>query len=123
MADRVLLDAPCSGLGTLHRHPDIRWRHSSEKVRELSKLQQELLEKTATWVKPQGVLVYATCTLNCLENELIIKQFLDTHTNWYIEPPSAHSPLCNWVTSSGWIKILPHQHQMDGFFLVKLKKG
>ncbi|XLQ10898.1 MAG: 16S rRNA (cytosine(967)-C(5))-methyltransferase [cyanobacterium endosymbiont of Epithemia adnata isolate EadnSB Bon19] len=123
MADRVLLDAPCSGLGTLHRHPDIRWRHSPEKVRQLSKLQQELLEKTATWVKPQGVLVYATCTLNCLENELIIKQFLDTHTNWYIEPPSAHSPLCNWVTSSGWIKILPHQHQMDGFFLVKLKKG
>ncbi|BBA78707.1 rRNA SAM-dependent methyltransferase [cyanobacterium endosymbiont of Rhopalodia gibberula] len=123
MADRVLLDAPCSGLGTLHRHPDIRWRHNPEKVKKLSKLQQELLEKTATWVKPRGVLVYATCTLNCLENELIIKQFLDTHTTWYIEPPLPHSPLCNWVTSLGWIKILPHQHQMDGFFLVKLKKG
>jgi 16S rRNA (cytosine967-C5)-methyltransferase len=123
MADRVLLDAPCSGLGTLHRHPDIRWRHSPEKVRQLSKLQQELLEKTATWVKPQGILVYATCTLNCLENELIIKHFLDTHTNWHIEPPSSRSPLCNWVTSSGWIIILPHQHRMDGFFLVKLKKG
>ncbi|YAI81241.1 MAG: 16S rRNA (cytosine(967)-C(5))-methyltransferase [cyanobacterium endosymbiont of Rhopalodia sterrenbergii] len=123
MADRVLLDAPCSGLGTLHRHPDIRWRHSPEKVRQLSKLQQELLEKTATWVKPQGILVYATCTLNFFENELIIKQFLDTHTSWCIEPPLPYSPLFNWVTSLGWIKILPHQHQMDGFFMVKLKKG
>lgn len=123
MADRVLLDAPCSGLGTLHRHPDIRWRHSPEKVQQLSKLQQELLEKTATWVKPQGILVYATCTLNYLENELIIKQFLDTHTTWHIEPPLPYSPLYNWVTSLGWIQILPHQHQMDGFFMVKLKKG
>ncbi|WP_267383471.1 16S rRNA (cytosine(967)-C(5))-methyltransferase [Cyanobacterium sp. uoEpiScrs1] len=123
IADRVLLDAPCSGLGTLHRHPDIRWRYNSERVRQLSKLQQELLEKTATWVKPRGVLVYSTCTLNYLENELIIKQFLDTHTTWHIEPPLPHLSLFNWVTPSGWIQILPHQRQMDGFFLVKLKKG
>jgi 16S rRNA (cytosine967-C5)-methyltransferase len=60
--DRVLLDAPCSGLGTLHKRPDLRWRQKPEQVREIIQLQQELLDNTATWVKKGGVLVYSTCT-------------------------------------------------------------
>ncbi len=123
IADRVLLDAPCSGLGTLHRHPDIRWRYTPENGQQLSTLQQELLERVATWVKPKGVLVYATCTLNGLENQLIIQKFLNTHSNWQIELPSSDSFLFSLANPSGWIQILPHQHQMDGFFMVKLKKG
>jgi 16S rRNA (cytosine967-C5)-methyltransferase len=121
-ANRVLLDAPCSGLGTLQRHPDIRWRQTPEKAQELSGLQRELLEQTANWVKPGGVLVYSTCTLNSLENERVIDFFLATHPDWHIELPSPNSPASAFVLSSGWIKILPHQHQMDGFFMVKLRK-
>ncbi|GBF78749.1 16S rRNA (cytosine(967)-C(5))-methyltransferase [Aphanothece sacrum] len=121
-ADRVLLDVPCSGLGTLHRHPDIRWRQTPETVSELSTLQGELLEQAATWIKPQGILVYGTCTLNSLENESIIERFLNSNSHWKIEPPSPNSWVSEFASPSGWIQILPHQHHMDGFFMVKLKK-
>lgn len=76
--DRVLVDVPCSGLGTLHRHPDIRWRQTPENIRELTSLQLEILNQAAQWVKPQGTLVYSTCTLNPPENQEIIQTFLST---------------------------------------------
>jgi len=122
-ADRVLLDAPCSGLGTLHRRPDIRWRVTPATVDELSVLQGELLEQAATWVKPGGVLVYATCTLHQQENEGVILPFLERHSHWQIEPPPADSPLSAFSTPQGWLKVWPHRHQMDGFFMVRLKVG
>ncbi|MGF1588269.1 MAG: 16S rRNA (cytosine(967)-C(5))-methyltransferase [Pleurocapsa sp.] len=119
IADRVLLDAPCSGLGTLHKRPDIRWRQTSQGIGELFTLQKELLEQAATWVKPKGILVYATCTLNVLENEKVIQSFLANNTNWSIQfPPDKIAE--NWLTTEGWIKVYPHQHNMDGFFMVGL---
>lgn len=121
-ADRILLDAPCSGLGTLHRRPDIRWRTTLETVQELSVLQGELLAEAATWVKPGGVLVYATCTLHPQENEEVIQSFLENHPHWQIEPLSSESPFTAFSTPQGWLKVWPHRHQMDGFFIVKLRK-
>ncbi|MEB3178792.1 MAG: 16S rRNA (cytosine(967)-C(5))-methyltransferase [Nostocaceae cyanobacterium] len=121
-ADRVLLDAPCSGLGTLHRHADARWRQTPEKVAELSILQAELLKQTASFVKNNGVLVYATCTLHPKENEDVISAFLTQHSDWIIEPPSTDSPADAFSSPQGWIKVLPHQQQMDGFFMVRLRK-
>ncbi|WP_224411361.1 16S rRNA (cytosine(967)-C(5))-methyltransferase [Oscillatoria salina] len=121
-ADRVLVDAPCSGLGTLHRRSDLRWRQTPSKIQELAKLQGELLDSAASWVKPEGILVYATCTLNRLENEVAIASFCDRHPDWKIDLPVANSPVVSFATDSGWIKILPHQQQMDGFFMVKLKR-
>lgn len=120
IADRVLLDAPCSGLGTLHRHADARWRQTPERVQQLAQLQTELINHTSTWVKPNGVLVYATCTLHPSENESIIESFLATHPEWQIELPPP--PLNPYTTPSGWLKVLPHHHNMDGFFMVRLKK-
>jgi 16S rRNA (cytosine967-C5)-methyltransferase len=122
-ADRVLLDAPCSGLGTLHRRPDIRWRITPETVQELSVLQGELLEQAATWVKPGGVLVYATCTLHPQENEEVIQPFLEQHSHWQIKQPSPDSPLSAFSTPQGWLKVWPHRYQMDGFFMVRLKRS
>jgi 16S rRNA (cytosine967-C5)-methyltransferase len=122
-ADRVLLDAPCSGLGTLHRKPDIRWRQTPEKISQLSDLQEELLTQTARWVKPGGTLVYATCTLNSRENERVVQAFLKSHPDWQIQFPSSNSPTASFATTQGWIKVLPYLHQMDGFFMVKLKSG
>lgn len=121
-ADRVLLDAPCSGLGTLHRRPDIRWRITPATVQELSILQAELLEQAATWVKPGGVLVYATCTLHPQENEGVIQPFLERHPHWQIEPPLPSSFPSAFSTPEGWIKVWPHRYQMDGFFMVRLKR-
>ena len=110
-ADRVLLDAPCSGLGTLHRHPDIRWRQSLESVTQLSQIQTALLTQVSTWVKPKGILVYSTCTLNRIENEDRIRAFLDSHPTWFIqrpEPESALIPL--WSQKDGF-----------GFYLIIIK--
>ena len=122
-AERVLLDAPCSGLGTLHRRPDIRWRQQPQQLAELAQLQGELLAQAANWVKPGGILVYATCTLNPQENEQVIQAFLESRANWQLQPPPADSPAAAFLTPSGWLKIWPHRHDLDGFFLVKLKKG
>ena len=121
--DRVLLDAPCSGLGTLNRHADARWRQTPERVQELAVLQQELLAAAATWLKPDGALVYATCTLHPQENEQVISAFLAQHPDWQIEPPAPDSPAAAFVTPQGWVKVWPHRQQMDGFFMVRLKRG
>lgn len=121
-ADRVLLDVPCSGLGTLHRHADARWRQTPTSVQELSILQQDLLAQTSTFVKPSGVLVYATCTLHPLENERVIQSFLDNCPSWRIVPPTPDSPAAAYSTPEGWVKLWPHRHQMDGFFMVLLKQ-
>ena len=119
--DRVLLDAPCSGLGTLHRRADLRWRQTPQMAAELATLQGELLAAAATWLKPGGVLVYATCTLHPPENEGAIGAFLEKHPRWKIDPPSPESFLAPFVTPAGWLEVWPTRHQMDGFFMVRLK--
>lgn len=121
-ADRVLLDAPCSGLGTLHRHADARWRQTPETVQELSQLQTELLSHTSTFVKQGGVLVYATCTLHPVENESVIAAFLAHNPDWEIEPPPVDSAFSAYTKPQGWLKVWPHQQDMDGFFMVRLRK-
>ncbi|MEH1783517.1 MAG: 16S rRNA (cytosine(967)-C(5))-methyltransferase [Nostoc sp.] len=122
-ADRLLLDAPCSGLGTMHRHADARWRQTPESVRELSVLQQELLTHTSNFVKPGGVLVYATCTLHPAENEQVISAFLAKSPNWQIESPNGlELPDSAQIGPQGWFKVWPHRQDMDGFFMVRLRK-
>lgn len=123
VGDRVLLDAPCSGLGTLNRHADARWRQTPERVAELSLLQQELLESAITWLKPNGALVYATCTLHPQENEQVIARFLAQHPKWRIDPPIAQSPAAAFATREGWVKVWPQRQQMDGFFMVRLVRA
>ncbi len=121
LADRVLLDAPCSGLGTLHRRADARWHHTAENIQQQSQLQSQLLANSATFVKSGGVLVYATCTIHPLENERVVRSFLDSNPDWQIEPPTIDLPV--QPSPEGWVKIWPHRHQMDGFFMVRLKRG
>ena len=122
MADRVLLDVPCSGLGTLHKRPDIRWQQNPDKIAELTQLQLELLEAGSKWVKPDGYLVYSTCTINPAENVAIASKFLEQNPDWQIVKPEESSPASSFVSESGWIEVLPHKHDMDGFFMVKLQR-
>ncbi len=119
--DRVLLDVPCSGLGTLNRHADARWRQTPDSVNSLVTLQHEILTHASTWVKPGGVLVYATCTLHPDENETQIENFLTQNAGWTIEAPPPSFQLA--ATESGWIKLWPHLRNMDGFFMVKLRRA
>jgi 16S rRNA (cytosine967-C5)-methyltransferase len=121
LADAVLLDAPCSGLGTLHRHADARWRQTPATVQELCALQSQLIESAAQHVKPGGVLVYATCTLHPLENESVVKAFLAHQPQWQIEVPEDRL-FSDFVSGTGWIKVWPHEQAMDGFFMVRLRR-
>lgn len=120
--DRLLLDAPCSGLGTLHRRADARWRQTPDTVREVVALQTRLLDRAATWVKPGGVLVYATCTISVPENGALLRDFGDRHPDWAIEPPAPGSPLAPFATPEGWLEVWPHRWNMDGFFLARLRR-
>ncbi|MBD2452699.1 16S rRNA (cytosine(967)-C(5))-methyltransferase [Nostoc sp. FACHB-87] len=122
IGDRLLLDAPCSGLGTLHRHADARWRQTPESSQELSQLQKQLLSHTSNFVKNGGVLVYATCTLHPAENEAVISEFLAENPQWQIEPLEPSSPYSIYSTPQGWLKVWPHRWDMDGFFMVRLRK-
>ncbi len=125
-ADRVLLDVPCSGLGTLHRHADARWRQNPEAIAGLVELQKKLLNHTATWVKPGGILVYSTCTLNPQENEQVIEAFLRANSHWQMAQPALESPtrsyFAAYATEQGWYKVWPHRSQQDGFFMARLKR-
>lgn len=122
LADSVLIDAPCSGLGTLHRHADARWRQTPEKVKELSALQLELLQTGAQWVKPGGHLLYSTCTLHPHENENVVRSFLQNTPNWHILPLSTDLNHPFLKQPAIGIKIWPHIAQMDGFFIANLQR-
>ncbi|MEC4804556.1 MAG: 16S rRNA (cytosine(967)-C(5))-methyltransferase [Jaaginema sp. PMC 1079.18] len=122
LVDRVLVDAPCSGLGTLHRHPDIRWRQNPTKIAELVQLQRELLTQSAQKVKANGILIYSTCTLNAAENEEVVKFLLKQQPDWQICAASEGASSIPGLTAAGWYNILPHRHDMDGFFMVKLQR-
>ncbi|MBE9223152.1 16S rRNA (cytosine(967)-C(5))-methyltransferase [Cyanobacterium stanieri LEGE 03274] len=121
--DKILIDAPCSGLGTLHKRPDIRWQQKPEKILELAKKQLAILSNMAKGVKDNGCLVYATCTLNPRENEEVIEAFLASHPDWHIVTERNNITANFPITSKGAIKIFPHRHNMDGFFMIKLAKG
>lgn len=114
--DRLLLDAPCSGLGTLHRRPDLRWRQTPANIAELAALQAELLRAAAHWVKPGGTLVYATCTVHPRENEEVLEAFCRDRPEWSVQPP----PADNLAAAEGWVKVMPTERDGDGFFLARL---
>lgn len=105
--DRVLVDAPCSSLGILSHHPDLRWRKFD--IRGLSRLQRALIERAADYVCPGGVLVYSTCTLEPEENERVVEDFLSDHSDFRITHPH--------------LQLLPHQTGNDGVFAVRLKRS
>ncbi|MGI0480659.1 16S rRNA (cytosine(967)-C(5))-methyltransferase [Geminocystis sp. CENA526] len=121
--DRVLVDVPCSGLGTLHKNPDIRWHKKPEDIEVLTQLQSQILENSAKWVKNGGVLVYSTCTLNKQENEDIINQFLQNNPSWKLADKNNDSMSNFSIVSKGIVKIFPPVDDMDGFFMAKLIKG
>lgn len=121
--DRVLVDAPCSGLGTLRRNPDMKWRQTPESLTELNAKQTSILSSAARLVKPGGRLVYATCSLLDEENEAIVEQFLAGHEDFILVPmkdvlAEQKIPL----EMQDYLKLNPDLHQTDGFFAAVLER-
>lgn len=120
-ADKVLVDAPCSGLGVLSKKPDAKWQREADDIPKLVHLQKSLIENSAKLVKSGGVLVYSTCTIEPEENVDLIKEFLAQHSEFSIESASniIHQDL---VGNQGQVETFRHRHGMDGSFSVRLKK-
>ena len=123
-ADAVLIDAPCSGFGTLRRHPDIRWNKTLEQVRTLSELQYNLLKNAATHIKPGGILVYSTCSIEPIENEKVIQRFLKNFPMYTIENARRFLPdiPASAITPEGFVQTFPHEHGVDGAFVARLRR-
>jgi 16S rRNA (cytosine967-C5)-methyltransferase len=120
-ADVVLLDAPCSGTGTLRRHPDARWRIDPAALVELAQLQAELLRAAASIVAPGGVLVYATCSLEPEENEHQVEAFLEANPEFGVEPVTG--VVADAIDAAGRLYILPQTFGVDGAFAARLRRA
>jgi 16S rRNA (cytosine967-C5)-methyltransferase len=122
--DRVLVDAPCTGFGTLRRNPDLKWRQAESAVAELAGKQASILEAAATLVKPGGRLVYATCSVLPEENEAIVARFLGAHPGFAQGNAAADLARANIALDTGpTLKIFPHRHGCDGFFAAVLERS
>lgn len=121
--DRVLVDAPCSGLGTLRRNPDLKWRQSRETVDELAPKQASILASAARLVKKGGRLVYATCSVLEAENEAIVSAFLAAHPAFELVPASRVLAEQRIALDTGdYLSLWPHRHATDGFFAAVLER-
>jgi 16S rRNA (cytosine967-C5)-methyltransferase len=121
--DRVLVDAPCSGMGTLRRNPDVKWRQQPEGIVEMTEKQASILDGASRLVKFGGRLVYATCSLLNEENDAIVEQFLATHPDFALVP--MHQVLAEQripLEMGDYLKMLPHKHGTDGFFAAVLER-
>jgi 16S rRNA (cytosine967-C5)-methyltransferase len=122
-ADRVLVDAPCSGLGTLRRNPDLKWRQTPAAVEDFTLVQASIIAAAARLVRPGGRLVYGTCSVLGEENEGIVQGFLATHPHFELRPAAqvlarAHVPL----DTGGFLQLTPAAHGCDGFFAAVLER-
>ncbi|WP_341744416.1 RsmB/NOP family class I SAM-dependent RNA methyltransferase [Azonexus hydrophilus] len=120
--DRVLVDAPCSGLGTLRRNPDLKWRQDAASIAELTAKQTNILAAAATLLRPGGRLVYATCSLLAEENERIVDAFLAAHPAFRLVPAEQVLARQGVAVSGDMLHLLPHLHDTDGFFAAVLEK-
>jgi 16S rRNA (cytosine967-C5)-methyltransferase len=119
--DAVLLDVPCTGTGTFRRHPDARWRLKVSDLAVMSALQKTMLRAAAKVVKPDGLLIYSTCSLEPEENDAQIDSFLSENLNWILEPPPQGS-VAPELLDGGRLRVLPQRHGTDGAFAARLRR-
>jgi 16S rRNA (cytosine967-C5)-methyltransferase len=125
--DRVLVDPPCSGLGTLQAHPDLRWRASRAGIEEMAAEQATILAEGARVLRPGGVLVYSTCTISSTENERLIAAFVDRNKDFSVDDLARSAPLAGGLararTAAGHVLTLPHRDRTAGFFIARLRRA
>ncbi|WP_340701409.1 16S rRNA (cytosine(967)-C(5))-methyltransferase RsmB [Brevibacillus borstelensis] len=124
--DRILLDAPCTGFGVIRRKPDLKWNKTPDDVKAIAELQYKLLESVAELLAPGGLLVYSTCTIEPEENQLVVQRFVKNHPAFELDrtladdlPASVRDKI---DTTEGFVQVLPHHFESDGFFIARLKR-
>ncbi len=119
--DVVLLDVPCTGTGTFRRHPDARWRLKVSDLAVMAAMQRSILRAAASVVKPGGLLVYSTCSLEPEENDAQVESFLAEYPEWRLEPPLEGAVSAS-VLDAGRLRVLPQRHGVDGAFAARLRR-
>lgn len=119
--DLVLVDVPCTGTGTFRRHPDARWRLKASDLAVLGALQRSILRSAAQVVRPGGLLVYSTCSLEPEENDAQVESFLGEHPGWRLDPPP-EGVVPAAVLDAGRLRVLPQRHGTDGAFAARLRR-
>ena len=119
--DAVLIDVPCTGTGTFRRHPDARWRLKVSDLAVMGALQRAIIRAAAAVVRPGGLLIYSTCSLEPEENDAQVESFLAENPEWVLEPPpdGAVPPA---VLDAGRLRVLPQRHATDGAFAARLRR-
>lgn len=117
--DRVLVDAPCSGLGVIRKKPDIRYK-DPEPLKGLPEVQRAILANASRYVRPGGILLYSTCTLLPRENEEVVRWFLEGHKDFKAEAFTLPGPV--GTAADGLVTLLPHRHGTDGFFICRMRR-
>ena len=122
--DRILVDAPCSGLGLLRRNPEGKWKKTEEIIHYHQSIQKEILHHVSSLLKPKGVLVYSTCTTEPEENEEVVEAFVNSHPSFSLEDIRSALPesVSREVLETGFLKTMFNTHQMDSFFVARLIK-
>jgi 16S rRNA (cytosine967-C5)-methyltransferase len=120
--DRVLVDPPCSGLGTLQSRPDLRWRVTAEALEELAAAQAEILRAGAAATRPGGSLVYSVCTISHSESHEVLERFLAEHPEFGVEDLGAEHPKLADERCSSYLQLMPHRDLTDGFFIARLRR-
>ena len=120
-ADYVIVDVPCTGLGIIRRKPEIKYKKLDENL-NINEIQYKILNNASKYLKPQGELVYSTCTTEKSENIQLIKKFLNKNKDFKLCNISENIDECFVTSKNGYIEIYPHIHRLDGFFIAKIKR-
>ena len=121
MADRILIDAPCTGTGVIGRHPDIRWRREKGDATSMAHIQMEILTNMAQYVKPRGTIIYSTCSLEREENWNVVESFLKLNNNFNLKSGKNFVPK-PWLNSNQCLETFPPRDKVDGMFAAHLRK-
>ena len=120
-ADKILIDAPCSGTGVMGRRPDIRWRRKESDLEKFAHVQLSMINNCSKYLKKGGTLVYATCSIEPEENFMVVEQFLNLNSNFVVDKIPNSVPK-QWIKDEKALNILPHEQGLDGIFAVRMKK-
>ncbi len=121
-ADYIIVDVPCTGLGIIRRKPEIKYKNIDEDLNNISKIQYKILENASKYLKQDGELIYSTCSTERKENIELVNEFLNNNKDFKLADISAYIDDCFTTAIGGYIELYPHIHDMDGFFIAKIKK-